>query len=116
MRLDPVADNMPTAKWRHDLKNQLGIVLGYSELLLQDLDQANPMRTDIEEIRRRRTRRWRLSDRSNPPTNPADLLQTIETAGLRAGDERFGNRSRRLAASDAPVALSTGTKTMLPGA
>jgi|KBSSwiS6_1023812.scaffolds.fasta_scaffold09453_2 signal transduction histidine kinase len=50
MRLDPVADNMPTAKWRHDLKNQLGIVLGYSELLLQDLDQANPMRTDIEEI------------------------------------------------------------------
>ena len=50
MRLDSVADNMPTAKWRHDLKNQLGIVLGYSELLLQDLDQANPMRTDIEEI------------------------------------------------------------------
>ena len=50
MRLDPVADNMPTAKWRHDLKNQLGIVLGYSELILQDLDRANPMRADLEEI------------------------------------------------------------------
>lgn len=50
MRLDPVADKMPTAKWRHDLKNQLGIVLGYSELILQDLDRTNPMRADLEEI------------------------------------------------------------------
>jgi hypothetical protein len=50
MRRDPVADNMPTAKWRHDLKNQLGIVLGYSELILQDLDRVHPMRADLEEI------------------------------------------------------------------
>jgi len=45
-----VAENVPDAHWRHDLKNQLGIVLGYSELILQVLNQSNPMRTDVEEI------------------------------------------------------------------
>jgi signal transduction histidine kinase len=45
-----VADDIPNARWRHDLKNQLGIVLGYSELILQDLDQANPLREDLNEI------------------------------------------------------------------
>jgi hypothetical protein len=40
----------PDARWRHDLKNQLGIVLGFSELLLQDLDEKHPLRADIEEI------------------------------------------------------------------
>ena len=42
--------NMPNASWRHDLKNQLGIVLGYSELILHELDQSNPLRADVEEI------------------------------------------------------------------
>ena len=41
---------MPNARWRHDLKNQLGIVLGYSELILQEMDQANPLRENVEEI------------------------------------------------------------------
>ena len=45
-----MADDIPNARWRHDLKNQLGIVLGYSELILQDLDQANPLREDLNEI------------------------------------------------------------------
>ena len=45
-----MADNVPDAHWRHDLKNQLGVVLGYSELILQGLDQAHPMRPDVEEI------------------------------------------------------------------
>lgn len=43
-------DPTPDARWRHDLKNQLGIVLGFSELLIEDLDAANPMRADLEEI------------------------------------------------------------------
>jgi hypothetical protein len=46
----PVTDGVASAKWRHDLKNQIGIVLGYSELVLQDLEPTNPMRGDIEEI------------------------------------------------------------------
>jgi signal transduction histidine kinase len=37
-------------RWRHDLKNQLGIVLGFSELLLNDIDPASPHRPDIVEI------------------------------------------------------------------
>ena len=41
---------MPNARWRHDLKNQLGIVLGYSELILEEMDQSNPLRENVEEI------------------------------------------------------------------
>jgi signal transduction histidine kinase len=40
----------PNAQWRHDLKNQLGIVIGFAEVVLADLDPSNPMREDIEEI------------------------------------------------------------------
>jgi hypothetical protein len=38
------------ARWRHDVKNQLGIVLGFSELLIEDLEPTNPVRADLEEI------------------------------------------------------------------
>jgi len=41
---------MPNARWRHDLKKQLGIVLGYSELILEEMDQSNPLRENVEEI------------------------------------------------------------------
>jgi signal transduction histidine kinase len=34
----------------HDFKNQLGIVLGFSELLLAEFAPDNPHRPDIEEI------------------------------------------------------------------
>ena len=40
----------PDSRWRHDLKNQLGVVLGFSELLLADLDKSSPLRADLEEI------------------------------------------------------------------
>ena len=45
-----MAEKAPDARWRHDVKNQLGIVLGYSELVLEELDQASPLREDVEEI------------------------------------------------------------------
>ena len=45
-----MSENSPNERWRHDLKNQLGIVLGYSELILGDMDTANPLRADLEEI------------------------------------------------------------------
>jgi signal transduction histidine kinase len=41
---------MEAEKWRHDLKNQLGIVVGFSELLLSEMDAADRHRADIEEI------------------------------------------------------------------
>lgn len=37
-------------QWTHDLKNQLGIVLGFSELLLEGFDSADPRRADAQEI------------------------------------------------------------------
>ena len=39
------------ASWRHDMRNQLGIVLGFADLLLQELESSDPHRTDIAEIR-----------------------------------------------------------------
>jgi hypothetical protein len=39
-------------RWRHDMKNQLGIILGFSELLLQEMEEADVHRTDIAEIHR----------------------------------------------------------------
>lgn len=36
----------------HDMKNYLGIVIGYSNLLLEELPPEDPRRMDIEEIRK----------------------------------------------------------------
>jgi signal transduction histidine kinase len=45
-----MTDRLARDRWRHDLKNQLGVVLGFSELLLAELDPSNAHRADIEEI------------------------------------------------------------------
>jgi PAS domain S-box-containing protein len=34
----------------HDLNNVLGIVVGYSEMLRDEIDESNPMRTDVTKI------------------------------------------------------------------
>jgi signal transduction histidine kinase len=39
-------------KFVHDMKNMLGIVIGYSNLLLEDLPPGDPRREDINEIRK----------------------------------------------------------------
>lgn len=57
-----MTDHTPDARWRHDLKNQLGIVLGFSELLLEDLDKASPIRADLEEILKAGRRAMALVD------------------------------------------------------
>jgi signal transduction histidine kinase len=49
-----------TGKWRHDMKNQLGIILGFSDLLLQEMAPADPRRVDIEEIHTAATRAMEL--------------------------------------------------------
>jgi hypothetical protein len=36
----------------HDMKNYLGIVIGYSNLLLEDLPPEDPLRGDVEEVRK----------------------------------------------------------------
>ena len=37
---------------RHDFKNQLGIILGFSEILLAEAAPDDPRRPDLEEIQR----------------------------------------------------------------
>lgn len=43
-------EKLSSVRWRHDLKNQIGIVLGFSELILQDTQKDHPLRADIEEV------------------------------------------------------------------
>ena len=47
-------------KWRHDMKNQLGIILGFADLLLQEMDAADPRRADIQEMHSAATRAMEL--------------------------------------------------------
>jgi signal transduction histidine kinase len=54
-------------KWRHDLKNQLGIVIGYSELLLGEMDPADPRRPDVDEIHKAAERSIALLSSMNAP-------------------------------------------------
>jgi len=39
-------------KFVHDMKNMLGIVIGYSNLLLDEFPADDPKRGDVEEIRK----------------------------------------------------------------
>ena len=39
-------------KFAHDMKNLLGIVIGYSHLLLDEMTGDDPKRGDVEEIRK----------------------------------------------------------------
>jgi hypothetical protein len=51
-KVKDVGANVPDATWRPDLKNQLGVIVGYAELIQQGLDQSNPLRSDVDEIMR----------------------------------------------------------------
>lgn len=39
-------------KFVHDMKNMLGIVIGYSNLLLDEMPADDPKRLDLDEIRK----------------------------------------------------------------
>jgi hypothetical protein len=38
------------------MKNQLGVILGFSDLLLEEIDPADPRRGDVQEIHTAATR------------------------------------------------------------
>jgi hypothetical protein len=42
----------PERKFVHDMKNMLGIIVGYSTLLLDEMAGDDPRRAEIDEIRR----------------------------------------------------------------
>lgn len=39
-------------KFVHDMKNVLGIIIGYSTLLLDEMPADDPRRADVDEIRK----------------------------------------------------------------
>jgi hypothetical protein len=39
-------------KFVHDMKNMLGIVIGYSNLLIEEMPAGDPKRSDVDEIRK----------------------------------------------------------------
>jgi hypothetical protein len=51
---------------RHDFKNQLGIILGFSEILLAESAASDPRRGDLEEIRKAAMAALRLLARLYP--------------------------------------------------
>ena len=59
--------NPPLGRWQHDMKNQLGIVLGFSDLLLQELDPSDAKRADLLEIHAAATRAMELLGRLADP-------------------------------------------------
>jgi hypothetical protein len=63
-----MSDVTPIRRWRHDLKNQLGIVLGFSELLLNEVDAASPHKPDVAEIHAAALRALELV--ANMPDDP----------------------------------------------
>jgi signal transduction histidine kinase len=53
---------MTSDRWRHDLKNELGIIRGFAELVLQDLPPDDGRRADVEEIQAAARRATELLD------------------------------------------------------
>jgi hypothetical protein len=49
---EPAAGKFRSTRGTQDAKNQLGIVIGLSELLLADLEPGDARHRDVEEIRR----------------------------------------------------------------
>lgn len=61
-----------TEKARHDFRNQLGIILGFAELLLAEEALTHSRRGDVEGIHKAATEALGLLDRLVPPR--ADLV------------------------------------------
>ena len=65
---DPRTD----AKWRHDLKNQLGIIAGFSELLIAEMSPEDRNRRDIQEIHTAARRALALMAEISPADTSTD--------------------------------------------
>jgi hypothetical protein len=38
------------SRFQHDVMNQIGVVLGFSDLLLEEMEPSDPRRADVQEI------------------------------------------------------------------
>ena len=58
----------------HDMRNQLGIIIGYSALLLDTMPADDPRRADVDEIRKAVEGALRLIDNWIAPAPAADEI------------------------------------------
>ena len=59
----------------HDMKNYLGIVIGYANLLLEDMPADDPRRADVDEIRRAGNAALARLETLASPTHPDDRIK-----------------------------------------
>lgn len=57
----------------HDMKNMLGIIIGYSNLLLGDMLPGDPRRQDVDEILKAGKHALALLDRFNAPAPDEEI-------------------------------------------
>ena len=60
-------------KFVHDMKNMLGIIIGYSNLLLDEIPADDPKRPDVEEIRKAGERALVILDTWKPAPPDEEL-------------------------------------------
>ena len=58
----------------HDMKNLLGIVIGYADLLLDDMPAGDSRRADVEEIRKAGGGALALLEEWDPPA-PGEAIE-----------------------------------------
>jgi hypothetical protein len=56
-------------RWRHDVMNQIGIILGFAGLILDDMDPADPRRADVQEISAAASRAMELIEQLDGENN-----------------------------------------------
>ena len=60
------------SKFVHDMKNMLGIIIGFSNLLLDEMTADDPRRADVEEIRKAGDNALVLLNNWEPPAPSED--------------------------------------------
>ena len=60
-------------KFVHDMKNMLGIVIGFSNLLLDEMTADDPRRADVDEIRKAGENALALLDEWQSAPPPEEL-------------------------------------------
>ena len=59
----------------HDMKNYLGIVIGYANLLLEEMPAGDPRRADVDEIRKAGNAALARLGTLASPTHPDDRIK-----------------------------------------
>ena len=75
----------PFDRWLHDVKNQLSIILGFSDILLQETNEEDPKRPDLREINAAAERALAILNQAprpgKTPGQDGDVRLAPDTAG-----------------------------------